>query len=44
MLGPPGPAQALLQDGDEAGDGFSMGAAWDLPRFHHQGELGRDIG
>lgn len=38
VSGPRRPARALLQDGDEAGDGFSVGAATDLPCFCHQGE------
>lgn len=38
VSGPCRPAQALLQDGYEAGDGFSMGAAPDLPCFCHKGE------
>lgn len=38
VSGPRRPAQALLQDGDEAGDGLTVGAAAHLPRFCHQGE------
>lgn len=38
VSGPRGPAQTLLQVGDEAGDGLSVGAAPDLPRFCQQGE------
>lgn len=38
VSGPRRLAQALLQDGYEAGDGFSVGAAPDLSRFCHQGE------
>lgn len=41
VSGPCRPAQALLQDGYEAGDGFSMGAAPDLPCFCHKGESRR---
>ena len=41
VSGPRRPAEALLQDGDEAGDGLSVGAAPDLPRFCHQGESHR---
>lgn len=39
--GPRGPARALAEDGDEAGDGVAVGAAADLPRFCHQGESRR---
>lgn len=42
VSGPRRPAEALLQDGDEAGDGLSVGAAPDLPRFCHQGESRRE--
>lgn len=38
VSGPRRPAQALIQDGNEAGDGFSMGAAPHLSCFCHQGE------
>lgn len=38
VSGPRGPAQTLLQVWDEAGDGLSVGAAPDLPRFCQQGE------